>query len=597
MTIPERIQSLRQRMAEEGIAAYYIPTNDFHGSEYVGAYFKTREYISGFTGSAGTVIVTREEAGLWTDGRYYIQAEKQLEGSGIQLFRSGQEGVPDTKSYLQSALKEGEILGCDGRLVTMDWLAKMKEKFTLRCDLDLVGDIWEERPKRTAEPIWLLAPCYAGCSREEKLSRLWDWMKSKEYDSFILTSLDDIAWLLNIRGNDIPCNPVAFAYAIFQQDRGTLFCAKKAVSEEVMEALLEANISVEEYDAVEYAVRNIGQGKSIAVDYRVVNAHLCGLIPEGNTVADVVNPTVLWKAVKNDTEMDNERQAHIKDGVAITRLLYWLHQHIEDTPMTEISVMQKLEELRSTDKDYLGASFETIAGYAAHGAIVHYGATPETDLPLKADNFLLLDMGGQYYQGTTDITRTVLLGGDATEEQKKYYTAVLRGNLNLGAAKFKQGTSGVSLDILARGPLWEMGCDYEHGTGHGVGYLLNVHEGPNAIRHRISDAPGGNVPLQPGMLTSNEPGIYLENQYGIRLENLILCVEAEKTEFGQFLEFETLTLVPFDRRAIAPELMSDREKKLLNEYHQRVYEIIAPYLTEDERQWLQEECAPIKTVL
>lgn len=593
MTIPERIQRLREKMREEGVDAYYIPTNDFHGSEYVGDYFKTREYISGFTGSAGTVIITQKEAGLWTDGRYYIQAEKQLEGSGIRLFRSGQEGVPNTSEYLESILKDGQVLGCDGRLVTQDWVTKMQQKFTLRCDLDLVGDIWEDRSERSAEAVWLLDTQYAGCSREDKLSRLWEWMKSQEYDYYILTSLDDIAWLLNIRGGDIPCNPVVLSNAVFQQDKGVLFCAEKAVSDEVKQALQNAKIFVEEYDAVEESVRELGHDKCVAVDYRVINAHLCGQIPEGNTIVDVINPTTLWKAVKNETEINNVRQAHIKDGVAITKLLYWLRHHIEDTPLTEISVTEKLEELRKLDKDYLGPSFETIAGYAAHGAIVHYSATPETDFPLQSDSFLLLDMGGQYYQGTTDITRTVLLAKKATGEQRKFYTTVLRGNLNLAAAKFKQGATGVSLDILARGPLWEIGCDYEHGTGHGVGYLLNVHEGPNAIRFRISDAPEKNVPLQPGMLTSNEPGVYLENQYGIRLENLILCVEAEKTEFGQFLQFETLTLVPFDRRAIAPELMNSREKILLNEYHERVYQTIAPYLTRQEQEWLRDECAPI----
>lgn len=593
MTVSERIGELRKRMQEEGLAAYFIPTNDYHGSEYVGAYFKTREYISGFTGSAGTVIVTQEEAGLWTDGRYYIQAERELQGTGITLYRSGQEGVPSPTDYLKRVLKNGQVLGCDGRLVTADWVAKMQKKFTLRCDLDLVGEIWAERPERSAEPVWLLDIKYAGCPREEKLSRLWDWMKEKKLDGYLLTSLDDIAWLLNIRGNDIPCNPVVLSYAYFTRGSGILFCAGDAVSDEVTGALQQAGMTVRAYDAVEEYIRKLGQGIHIGLDCRVVNAHLVEQIAEENTIVDVVNPTVPWKAVKNEIEMENVRQAHIEDGVAVTRFLYWLRHNIGRETLTEISVSEKLEEFRGLASDYLGPSFDPIAGYAAHGAIVHYSATPETDAELHADNFLLLDTGGQYYQGTTDITRTIMLGEGATAEQKRYYTAVLRGNLNLAAAKFRQGVSGVSLDILARGPLWAMGCDYEHGTGHGVGYLLNVHEGPNAIRGRVVEAPGANEPLQPGMLTSNEPGIYLEDRFGIRLENLILCVESERTEFGQFLEFETLTLVPFDRRAIDVESMSGRERELLNQYHSRVFKEISPYLPEAERDWLKEECAPL----
>lgn len=593
MTVSERITKLRARMMEEGIAAYFIPTNDYHGSEYVGAYFKTRKYISGFTGSAGTVIVTPEEAGLWTDGRYYIQAESQLQGSGITLYRTGQGGVPDTETYLRSVLKDGQILGCDGRLVTAAWHAKMRKEFTLRCDLDLVGEIWKERPERSAEPIWLLDIKYAGCSREEKLSRLWDWMREENLDGYILTSLDDIAWLLNIRGNDIPCSPVVLSYAYFSQGEGILFCATDALTEEGKKVLQQAHMTVCDYDAMESYVRELGQGLRIGLDCRVVNAHLVEQIDGENVIVDVVNPTVLWKAVKNETETENVRQAHIKDGVAVTRFLYWLRHHIGRETLTEISAAEKLEEFRRLSSDYLGPSFDAIAGYAAHGAIVHYSATKETDVELLPENFLLLDTGGQYYQGTTDITRTVMLGEEATAEQKKYYTAVLRGNLNLGAAKFRQGISGVSLDVLAREPLWSMGCDYEHGTGHGVGYLLNVHEGPNAIRNRIVNLPGANEPLQPGMLTSNEPGIYLENRFGIRLENLILCVESENTEFGQFLEFETVTLVPFDRRAIDAESMSEHERALLDSYHSRVYHEISPYLPEAERDWLQQECAPI----
>lgn len=592
MKVWERIESLRKRMREEDIDVYYIPTNDFHGSEYVSGYFQTREYISGFTGSAGVVIVTLEDAGLWTDGRYFIQAEKQLQDSGITLYRMGLDGVPTVNTYLDNVLKDGQVLGCDGRMVTTTWLMAMKRRYKVKSNVDLVGDIWEDRPDRPKQPIWELAIKYAGVSREEKLSRLWDWMKQKSLDYFILTSLDDIAWLFNLRGNDIPCCPVFLSYAVFTQESGVLFCEKNCANGSIQTALMKAGIETRPYEEVEQYIRKMGQGKRVAMDMRVVNAHLAAQVPNENTLVDVVNPTGMWKAVKNETEVKNERIAHLKDGIAITKMLYWL-RHTDKKQESEISVSDKLEEFRRLDEDYLGPSFDTISGYAEHGAIVHYSATPETNHMLDEENFLLLDMGGHYYQGTTDITRTVMLGTEATDEQKKYYTTVLRGNLALGAAKFHSGITGVNLDVLARQPLWEIGCDFLHGTGHGVGYLLNVHEGPNAIRYVASKQPGGDPALEPGMITSNEPGVYLENKFGIRLENLILCCEAEYTDFGRFLEFETLTLVPFDRRAIDVKGLSDKELGLLNAYHQRVYEEIGPHLTPEERDWLQEECSPI----
>ena len=371
-----------------------------------------------------------------------------------------------------------------------------------------------------------------------------------------------------------------------------MFCEKNCANGSIQTALMKAGIETRPYEEVEQYIRKMGQGKRVAMDMRVVNAHLAAQVPNENTLVDVVNPTGMWKAVKNETEVNNERIAHLKDGIAITKMLYWLH-HTDKKKESEISVSDKLEEFRRLDEDYLGPSFDTISGYAEHGAIVHYSATPESNRILEEENFLLLDMGGHYYQGTTDITRTVMLGREATEEQKKYYTTVLRGNLALGAAKFRSGITGVNLDVLARQPLWEIGCDFLHGTGHGVGYLLNVHEGPNAIRYVASKQPGGDPALEPGMITSNEPGVYLENKFGIRLENLILCCEAEHTDFGRFLEFETLTLVPFDRRAIDVKGLSDKELGLLNAYHQRVYEEIGPHLTPEERDWLQEECSPI----
>lgn len=597
MTIPERLEQVRQRMKEEGLDAYYIPTNDFHGSEYVGDYFKTREYISGFTGSAGTVIITAQEAGLWTDGRYFLQAADQLQGTGITLYRSGEEGVPTEKQYLEQLAAQKTnphdfVLGCDGRLVTKAWMQMMAGQFTVRPDLDLVGDIWRDRPARSAEPIWILDEAYAGCTREEKLAKLWKWMEQYHLDQYVLTGLENIAWMFNIRGNDIACTPVALAYAVFTQGGAVLF-TDGCADDRVRQVLQQAGVEIQPYEEIENYLQAITPGRVVAWDMNRINAHLTEQVSKEVRIRPVLDPIDFWKSVKNEVEMDNERMAHQKDAIAIVKMLYWIKTQVGKLPMSELSVAAKLEELRQLDPDYLGPSFTTIAGYAEHGAIVHYSATSETDKALAPDSFLLMDMGAHYYQGTTDITRTIFLGEEASEEEKKYYTAVLRGNLNLGAAKFRNGSSGVTLDILARQPLWEMGCDFNHGTGHGVGYLLNVHEGPNAIRYRIINRQGANVSLQPGMLTSNEPGIYLEGKFGIRLENLILCVEDEKNSFGQFLRFDTLTLVPFDRKAIDPSAMTDREIKLLNDYHKRVYETIAPFLTEQEGAWLEQECAPL----
>lgn len=593
MAIADRLKALREQMKKAGVTAYYIPTSDFHGSEYVGNHFKAREYISGFTGSAGIVVVTENEAGLWTDGRYFLQAEEQLAGSGITLYRHGQEGVPTIHQYLNDHLSSGQVLGCDGRTVTAVWAEEKRKYFSLRCDLDLVGEIWKSRPKRSAEPATLLDVKYAGVSREEKMKQLRRWIKEKKADLYVLTSLDDIAWLLNIRGNDIPCNPVVLSYLVVSQEEAVLFAAQEAFSDEVSAALAEVGVRLMDYEKITAYLRSVSVDQRVVLDKTVVNQAIVGSIPENVTVFDEINPTVLWKAVKNPIEIQNEREAHIRDGVAVTRFIYWLKESVDKLPLTELRAAKKLEEFRRQTKGYLGPSFDPIAGYGPHGAIVHYSADEKSDAALLPENFLLLDTGGQYLQGTTDVTRTVFLGEKATQEQKKYYTAVLRGNLNLCGAKFREGCSGVALDYLARQPLWEMGCDYNHGTGHGVGYLLNVHESPNAFRYRILEQPGENAVLQEGMITSDEPGIYLEGKYGIRLENLILCVKREKTEFGQFMGFEPLTFVPFERKAIDPEQMSEREKMLLNNYHSQVFETLSPYLSRQEKDWLQDECAPV----
>ena len=598
MGIKERLAQLRKKMEENHLDMYFVPTNDFHGSEYISDYFKTREFLSGFDGSAGSIVVTKEEAGLWTDGRYFLQAEAQLAGTGITLYKSGQEGVPTVNEFVSANIPKGGTLGVDGRLVSAAWAEGMcsmlaQKQAKLNLTHDLVGEIWLDRPALVHEKAWILSIKYAGETRASKLGRLRKFIREAGAGQMILTALDDIAWLLNIRGNDIPCNPVVFSYLIVKEKECVLFAGENIFTAEEQQELATDGITLRSYEEIyEYLKGFVGEAQ-ILVDKHTANAVIAESLSANAKLVNVISPIVRWKAIKNPVEIENERMAHIRDGVAVTKFICWLKQNIDKMPLTEIKAAEKLESFRKKEKNYLGPSFEPIAGYAEHGAIVHYSATPETDARLLPENFLLLDTGGQYLEGTTDITRTILLGGKATKEQKKYYTAVLRGNLNLAAAKFMYGCSGVALDYAARQPLWEMGCDYNHGTGHGVGYLLNVHEAPNAFRYRILKEPGQNAVLEEGMITSNEPGIYLAGKYGIRLENLILCVKKEKNEFGQFMGFEPLTFVPFDRDAIAVEQMSVKEITLLNEYHRQVYDNLKKYLSSEEKEWLADVCAPL----
>lgn len=598
MDISQRIEALRVCMREEDIDMYYIPSNDFHSSEYVGDFFKCREFISGFDGSAGTVVVTLEEAGLWTDGRYFIQAEEQLKGSGIVLYKSGMEGVPKIKDYILDNIPEGGVLGCDGRVVPSAWADDMEECLEakgakLNICLDLVGSIWEDRPNINTKPAMLLDVCYTGETREDKIARLREYMDKYGADYHIITSLDDIAWLLNIRGDDIHCSPVVLSYLAVGRDNIILFADRKALGKETAEALQAAGVLFMDYGDIYSYVKDFAKGSKVMLDKDTVNQAVVKNIPSDVKIINLVNPSVLWKAIKNSTEVNNIKKAHIKDGVAVTKFIYWFKKNMGKIPMTELSVTEKLESIRSKGEHYIGPSFDTIAGFGAHGAIVHYSAAKETDVVIEPDNLLLVDTGGHYLEGTTDITRTLFTGGKATEEQKKYYTAVLRGNLDLCDAHFLYGCSGVSLDYLARKPLWDMGCDYNHGTGHGVGYLLNVHEPPNSFRFRVLPCPGENAVFEEGMVTSDEPGIYLEGKFGIRLENLILCVKREKTGYGQFMGFEPLTFVPFDRDLIEPRLLDSKEREFLNNYHRRVYENISPYLDKDEKEWLENECSEI----
>ena len=595
---------LRERMQAERIDAWLIMTDDFHGSEYVGDYFKCREYISGFTGSAGTLLVLKDHAGLWTDGRYFLQAKEQLEGSGITLYRSGQPGVPSLENVLQERLSAGETLGFDGRCVMAGYARRLREQLeekgiTVVSGFDLVGDVWEDRPPLSREPVWILPEEYAGMGAGEKIAEVRRVLKQKKADWFLLASLEDLCWLLNVRGNDVECTPVVLSYLLMSQEEVRWYVQTEALSPEVRDYLAQTGICLREYGEIYADVERLPAGSRLLYDENHVNDALISRIPPEVEAEDGENPTLLLKAIKNPVEVSNERAAHIKDGVAVTRFLFWLKKQRKEeetgkwqTPVTELGAAAKLETFRREQDGYLGPSFYPILAYGEHGAIVHYAADEDSDIPLRPEGFLLADTGGHYKEGTTDITRTIALG-PLTREQKEMYTLVLKGHIRLADAVFLKGAAGMSLDVLARTPLWERGLDYNHGTGHGVGYLLSVHEGPNSFRYRPAATRGNDCVLEEGMITSDEPGIYLEGRFGIRLENLLVCARKRENTFGVFLGFEPLTMVPFDREAILGEMLSEKERNWLNTYHRKVFETLSPYLEEEERRWLREETAEI----
>ncbi|HIW60621.1 MAG TPA: aminopeptidase P family protein [Candidatus Anaerobutyricum avicola] len=591
-------------MQAERIDAWLIMTDDFHGSEYVGDYFKCREYISGFTGSAGTLLVLKDHVGLWTDGRYFLQAKEQLEGSGITLYRSGQPGVPSLENVLQERLSAGETLGFDGRCVMAGYARRLREQLeekgiTVVSGFDLVGDVWEDRPPLSREPVWILPEEYAGMGAGEKIAEVRRVLKQKKADWFLLASLEDICWLLNVRGNDVECTPVVLSYLLMSQEEVRWYVQTEALSPEVRDYLAQTGICLREYGEIYADVERLPAGSRLLYDENHVNDALISRIPPEVEAEDGENPTLLLKAIKNPVEVSNERAAHIKDGVAVTRFLFWLKKQRKEeetgkwqTPVTELGAAAKLETFRREQDGYLGPSFYPILAYGEHGAIVHYAADEDSDIPLRPEGFLLADTGGHYKEGTTDITRTIALG-PLTREQKEMYTLVLKGHIRLADAVFLKGAAGMSLDVLARTPLWERGLDYNHGTGHGVGYLLSVHEGPNSFRYRPAATRGNDCVLEEGMITSDEPGIYLEGRFGIRLENLLVCARKRENTFGVFLGFEPLTMVPFDREAILGEMLSEKERNWLNTYHRKVFETLSPYLEEEERRWLREETAEI----
>ena len=589
--ISGRLESLRKYMGEYKIDAYIIPSSDNHQSEYVGDYFKSRAYISGFTGSAGTLVVTMDEAGLWTDGRYFIQAENQLKNTGIKLFKMGEEGVPTTQEFICDKLAKGSTLGFDGRLISANEGKSLEEKLkeknvSIKYEYDLVDKVWNDRPSLSKEKAFLLKVNYAGETFSSKLERLRETMKEKNVTSHIITTLDDIAWLFNIRGRDVKYTPVVLSYAIITLDEVYLFIDESKLNEEIINELKTENVIIKKYDDIYEFVKTMDKTEKVLLDDGKVSYSIYNNLPNEVQKIKEPNPTMNFKAVKNNTELENVRNSHLKDGVAFTKFMYWLKNNIGKIEISEISASEKLEELRRAQEGFIEPSFATIAGYREHAAMMHYSATPESDYKLEASDLFLIDSGGQYFDGTTDITRTIALG-EVNSELKTHFTAVLRGMINLSMAKFLYGVKGYNLDILARRPMWNVGLDYKCGTGHGVGFLGTIHEAPNGFRWKIAPNRLETATLEEGMVTTNEPGIYIEGSHGIRIENELITKKAEKNEYGQFMEFEVVTFAPIDLDAINVDDLNKEERDYLNNYHRLVYEKISPYLTEEENVWLK----------
>lgn len=589
--VKQRIENIRDLMKEKNIYAYIVPSSDYHQSEYVGDYFKSREFMSGFTGSAGTLIISMDEAGLWTDGRYFIQAENELKDSGIKLFKMGEEGVPTIEEYLLEKLPKNSTLGFDGRVMSVKEGQSLANKLAFKginieYKYDLVNDIWEDRCSLPTEKAFLLGIEYSGESFSDKLSRIRAVMKAKKATTHILASLDDIAWLFNIRGRDVKSNPVVLSYAVISIDSVYLFIDKNKIGEDIRAELSKENVQIKGYEEVYEFIKKIEENEVVLIDTSKVNYAIYSNIPSNVQKIEERNPSILFKSIKNEIELKNIRNSHIKDGVAFTKFMYWLKNNIGKIEITEISATQKLEEFRREQDKFIEPSFSTIAAYKDHAAMMHYSATEESNYKLEPRDLFLVDSGGQYFDGTTDITRTIALG-PIPENVRKDFTNVVRGMIRLSKAKFLYGCRGYNLDILARGPLWEEGIDYKCGTGHGIGFVLNVHEGPNGFRWKVREDIDDTCILEEGMVTTNEPGVYVENSHGIRIENEIVVRKAEKNEYGQFMDFEVITFAPIDLDAIDESLILKDEKVYLNNYHKQVYDKISLYLNEEEKQWLK----------
>ena len=592
-TINERVESLRLWMKENGISAFVFPSSDPHNSEYVADHWKSREWISGFSGSAGTAVVTLEHAALWTDSRYFIAAEKELKGTDFQLMKLRVEGTPSISEWLVRELSNYQkaVVGVDGNVNSFTEVSSMerelasKGNITVRTDADPMAELWTDRPVIPDNKVSLHPLEYSGESTSSKISRIRKQLADSGADGLLVTALDEIAWVLNLRGSDVHCNPVFVSYLLISPEKVVLYIDNVKLLAEVKDYLTSEQIAVDAYEAVVDGLRSY-EGKSLLVDMSSTNYSLATAVPT-EKLCEGVSPIASMKAIKNEAEQEGFRAAMLRDGVAVVKFLAWLKPAVEAGGQTEISLDERLTALRAEQPKFKGISFDTIVGYEEHGAIVHYEATPETDISVEPHGLVLIDSGAQYLDGTTDITRTIALG-EITEEQRRVYTLVLKGHIQLDMCRFPAGACGSQLDAIARVPMWREGYNYMHGTGHGVGSYLNVHEGPHQIRMEWRPAP-----LQAGMTVTNEPGIYLEGKFGVRIENTLLIVPAETTPFGDFLKFETLTLAPIDTTPIVFEMLSEEEREWLNNYHHRVYESLKPYLTAVEQEWLRKATLPI----
>ena len=586
-----RLSALRKLMQEKGVDYYLIPTADFHNSEYVHDYFKCRAFMSGFTGSNGTMVVSDKEACLWTDGRYFIQCEREIEGSGIVMMKISEPGVPSIAEYLKNNMKAGETLGFDGRCVNssqfLDFQDKLKD-ITFKMDEDLVNLIWEDRPDMPATDLFLIPDELAGVSVQGKISQVRE--KLDGCDSLFLSKLDDIMWLYNVRANDVACNPVALSYSYVSKDEAVLFLQEKADKSAVLPVLEAAGVKVLPYEEMVAFLEKLF-GQKVLVDKGSTSAIVASVLSKGCEVVYGKNPTNLLKAIKNPVEIANMKHYYLQDSVALTKFIYWVKHHPDKESLTEIAAGAKLDSLRAEIPGFIELSFPTISAYQANAAMMHYDATEENQAHLAAEGFYLVDSGGQYMGATTDVTRTISLGA-LTENQKKHYTLTALGMLNLADAVWLYGCTGRNLDILARMRLWKDGIDYKCGTGHGIGYILNVHEGPQNLRWKFT----GNMSealLEAGMAVSNEPGVYLQGEYGIRIENILLTKNTIENINGQFMAFDNLTFVPLDRAALDTAYMNSEDLMRVNKYQKSVYDAVSPYLNEEEAAWLAEECAEL----
>lgn len=585
MSINKRLSALRRFMEDKGLHAFIIPSTDSHLSEYPALHWASREWISGFTGSAGTVVVTREKAGLWTDSRYFLQATNELDGTEIELFKEGLPLTPSIDEWLTTELGKGENVGIDGSVYASKDAFSLIHKLNMKglhviSDYDPFGSIWHDRPEIPTNPIFVLPEKYTGESASSKIKRINETLEKNSADSLLVASLDTIAWIFNIRGNDVKCNPVAVSYAYVSKAETVLFIDPKKVTPEVAQYLKDEGVILADYTKIfDYVSKIKG---SVYLDGNKVTFKLYNTIPSDCRIIDMPSPADLMKSIKNDVEIQGFRNAMEKDGVALVRFLMWVEKAVPQGNVEELDIPKKLVEYRSQQENFVGESFDTISGYGPNGAIVHYHVTEESSLKVKPEGFLLVDSGAQYFDGTTDITRTLAVG-PLTEQMKKDYTMVLKGHIGIATAIYPQGTRGSQIDVLARKALWDNGLNYLHGTGHGIGHFLNVHEGPQNIR--MNENP---TTLHIGMVTSNEPGLYRANQYGIRIENLIRTKQEVTTEFGDFYSFETLTLCPIDTTPIVKDMLTEKEIIWFNNYHQFVYDRLSPLLNEEERNWLKE---------